>query len=114
MNQEQIDLFYSTGKLLRDKGIEKVTEHNDQWMEQCMQALSRHWKYLSEPVTGEDIRKYCEAYGLFPVHSNAWGALINTLVRKKIIVATGAYTQMKDESSHARKTPLYAARQTNN
>ncbi len=57
--------------------------------------------------TGEDIRFYVSQEIGCPTHPNAYGALINTLVRRKIIKPTGEYRAMRDDSSHARKTPVY-------
>ena len=94
-----------SGELLRDEGISKVSDNNEKWMEQCIawtDALAP-----SDPFTGEDLRMYLIRIAGYPTHSNAWGALINTLVRRKIIKPTGEYRAMKDDSSHARRTPVY-------
>ncbi len=94
-----------TGEVLRDEGIAKVTEHNESWMELCIERCSR----LRDDFrgTGEDIRHYCESYVGCAKHPNAYGALINTLLKRKIIKPTGEWRKMKDSCSHARKTPVY-------
>ncbi len=102
------DLPLFTGEVLRDEGIAKVSEHNGKWMQRCLResepfAVRRG----SEGFTGEQLRIYLESVAGYPNHSNAWGALINTLVRRKIIRPTGEYRAMRDDSSHARKTPVY-------
>ncbi len=95
-----------SGELLRDEGIAKVSEHNESWMELCLREF---WRFLAlhDTFTGEDIRFWCSRQVALPNHSNAWGALISTLVRRKIIKPTGEYRAMRDDSSHARKTPVY-------
>ncbi len=95
-----------SGELLRDEALEKVSENNGKWMELCIEAAKVYIEYPAT-FTGEDIRHYCEAYVGCPHHPNAFGALINTLVRRKIIKPTGEYRAMNDDSSHARKTPVY-------
>ncbi len=94
-----------SGELLRDEGISKVSENNGKWMELCVTRFSHvGW----QDFTGEDVRFYCSQMVGCPTHPNAWGALINTLVRRKIIRPTGEYRAMRDDSSHARKTPVYS------
>ncbi len=94
-----------SGELLRDEALEKVSGHNWKWMELCVEkAQNSFWDHS---FTGEDIRRVLSYQIGLPRHSNAWGALINTLVRRKIIRPTGEYRAMKDDSSHARKTPVY-------
>ncbi len=95
-----------SGELLRDEALEQVSEHNDTWMELCLDT-AEHFVNLHDKFTGEDIRFQCSRIIGCPAHSNAWGALINTLVRRKIIKPTGEYRAMRDDSSHARKTPVY-------
>ncbi len=94
-----------SGELLRDEAIAKVSDNNEKWMELCVKAVesSKDDGYF----TGEDIRHHCTWSVGFPAHSNAWGALVNTLVRRKIIKPTGEYRAMRDSSSHARRTPVY-------
>ena len=95
-----------SGELLRDEGIAKVSDNNDNWMQLAiMDAEGFVHRHLC--FTGEDIRFYLVQRVGHPGHSNAWGALINTLVRRKIIKPTGEYRAMRDDSSHARKTPVY-------
>ena len=93
------------GIQLKEEGIHKVSEHNENWLEDCVKQA----EVIGEGVlaTGEDIRFWCEATVGHPKHHNAWGALINTLLKRKIIVPTGEWRPMKDRASHARKTPVY-------
>jgi len=97
-----------TGQQLKEKGLKLVRENNENWMDDCVDFTTR-WFIINGPsdFTGEDIRNGCEYYVGQPKHPNAWGALINTLIKRKIIVPTGEHRQMKDRSSHARSTPVY-------
>ncbi len=99
-----------SGELLRDEGIAKVSEHNGKWMELAIREAGK-WVAVEtdqpRTFTGEDIRFQVLWTIGHPGHPNAFGALINTLVRRKIIKPTGEYRAMRDENSHARKTPVY-------
>ncbi len=101
------DLPLFTGEVLRDEGIAKVTEHNEKWMDLCVMKMEQS-KWLGDGTfTGEDVRHYCEYSVGCANHPNAYGTLINTLLKRKIIKPTGEYRAMRDDSSHARKTPVY-------
>ena len=96
-----------SGEVLRDEGIKKVADNNDKWMTACLRWVENHGLDFGGDFTGEDLRMGLSRCVGCPAHSNAWGALINTLVRRKIIKPTGEYRAMRDDSSHARKTPVY-------
>ncbi len=93
-----------SGELLRDEALEQVSHHNVAWMELCILEVGH---FIADKFTGEDLRFFLNRQVGCPAHSNAWGALINTLVRRKIIRPTGEYRAMRDDSSHARKTAVY-------
>lgn len=57
-----------------------------------------------ELVTGEDIRLMCK---LQAHHPNAWGAMINAHVQRKLLVATGRYKKPLSPKSHARMIQIY-------
>ena len=101
-----------TGKELKEKGLALVRENNENWMQRCLESIQngvgKHW-ILKSDFTGEDIRFFCLHHVEYPKHPNAWGALINTLIKRNIIVPTGEYRPMKDKNSHARSTPVYKA-----
>jgi hypothetical protein len=99
-----------SGQMLRDAGITLVKSHNDGWMDQCLELAVKyaHARGRSD-FTGEDIRFFCENVVPAPRHPNAWGALVNILVKRKIIRATGEYRQPKDRSSHARAIQVYTS-----
>ena len=103
------DLFELSGEKLRDQGIKQVSSNNENWMEQALKVAQLFALCMKrEPFTGEDVRYACQWIPQ-PKHPNAWGALINTLIKRKIIEPTGEHRPMKDRVSHARSTPVYRA-----
>ena len=100
----QMDLLEA--RQARDEGMAKVTEPS--WVDGALARM--RWMRLlhKDGFTGEDVRVYLSIvqYTEAP-HPNAWGALINTAVRRGLIEKTGEYRQMKVKSSHARATPVY-------
>jgi hypothetical protein len=107
MNKEfQPDLF--SGKALRDSGIAQVLDRNEGWLESCVKEAQRFVStHGNGEFTGEDIRYHCRMLVGHPHHHNAWGGLINILVKRKIIRPTGRWKPMRDPGSHARRTPIY-------
>lgn len=105
----QQDLFDppETGERLRDQVLKKVGENNENWLEACVKLFCESVGSRFCTFTGEDIRFECSAWVGEPKHPNAWGALINSLVKRKVIEATGEYRSPKDKSSHARKIQVY-------
>ncbi len=95
------------GRRRRDEGIAQVSDHNEPWIVLCQREAERYVAGTEGTFTGEDIRFHCSATVGCPRHVNAWGALINTLLKRNIISATGEHRPMKDENSHARSTPVY-------
>ncbi len=105
-NKGYDDLPLFTGEVLRDEAIAKVSEHNETWMELAIRS-AQQFMLEKDDFTGEDIRFYCSWNIGCPKHPNAYGALINTLLKRKIIKPTGEYRAMRDSMSHARRTPVY-------
>jgi len=100
---DNLDLFdLARGRRARDEGMAKVqdetlTEYADRMLE----------AFVGYRWTGEDVRAYIEGMGYSPGHPNAWGAVINALVRRGRLEKTGEYRQMRRVSSHARVNPVY-------
>ena len=100
---EQFDLAEALKR--RDDGMQQVAENARPYTQQAAELIARinpgtEW-------TGEDIRIHVESKIGKPHHHNAWGAIINTAVRGKVLVKTGVYRKMKTPKSHARATPVY-------
>jgi len=102
---KQIDMFETTAKAERDQALEQVKENSGDWFPYAIGILP----YLDLPLefTGEKLRHIVtEAIGP-PHHHNAWGALVRTARKRKLIFHTGIYVQMEDPQSHARTNPVY-------
>lgn len=88
--------------------LAEVAENNKDWMAEALSAAER--LPYGELGTGEDIRQHLvEAVGLRqPKHHNAWGALLNVLVRRGMIQHTGQYRAMRSKTAHGRRSGVYA------
>jgi hypothetical protein len=92
----------------RDEGMERVSYNAGDFTARVRGYVVR--LPFDCELTGEDIRRGCEAHGILPHHSNAWGAAINSCVRAGLIVRTGRTTTMKRKTSNARRNPIYRVR----
>jgi hypothetical protein len=93
---------YDSGLDRKERGMKQATKGNKAWRDNAIavvKALPVGWK-----GTGESIRF---AVGALPSHPNAWGALVNTLIKEELIYPTGDYSAMKDKTSNGRRTPVY-------
>jgi len=102
-SDQQTDMF--TAKEAKTNALQRVADNSWPWIDRAknrMLVLSsrREW-------TGEDIRLAIEEQIGKPHHHNAWGALISSAIRDKLIIPTGKYVAMRTVKSHARKTPVY-------
>jgi hypothetical protein len=91
----------------RDAGMEAVTQPS--FFANVLALLSTGVLH-GRTMTGEELRLFCLRRGVAPHHSNAWGAIVHHLVRKGFLEPTGEYRQMCVETSHARRTRVYAVR----
>ena len=99
----QLDLFSS--RAARDIALSTVAEHSGTFIDEALaiiQKLPDTWT-----GTGEDVRHICQAQGVTPHHPNANGALINTAVKRGLLIPTDRFVQMREKSSHARVTRVY-------
>ena len=89
----------------RDAGMNLVRANNASWLESVIgliQMLPQGWC-----GTGEDVRRIAVPTAGQPKHHNAWGAVINVAIRRKLLVKTGRRLKMRFVRSHARKTDEY-------
>lgn len=101
---KSFDSFLDIAKENRDKAIEQVTFNSDDFIRSGLMVL-RSMK--GQELTGEDVRLVLSEKGIVPHHHNAWGALIMSAVKQKILVSTNKLKTMKTPKSHARKTMVY-------
>lgn len=64
----------ATGRELRDEGIERVSSHNESWLE-LVRREARKISAWKGHVTADDVRARSAELGLEPTHRNAWGAV---------------------------------------
>lgn len=89
----------------RDIGIAQVVQNNKDWIARGIKRL-QGWR--GAEFTGEQVREWLIRQGFEePTHPNAWGALINTAVRRGILVDTLRTVKMTAKKSHARRTPVW-------
>lgn len=101
-------LAWAEAKRLRDEGMARVSSNNSPWFDRCVIEATLLAKENPEVnFTGEDIRLHCEPRIGSPKHRNAWGALINYLIKAGVIRPTGEHRPMRTKLSHARSTPVY-------
>jgi hypothetical protein len=90
----------------RDEALAQVSRNAGlDWMGGALLRIAafRNWR-----GTAEDVRVTLLANSYpSPHHHNAWGALIKTAIKRKLIIPTGDLTNMKTKKSHARRTPVY-------
>jgi hypothetical protein len=60
-----------------------------------------------ELVLGEDVRVRIEARGVEPRSPHAWGALVSTLIERRVLRETGAWRPMRLNRGGSRRTPEY-------
>lgn len=93
-------------KRRRDEGIARVLSRNASWADNLgawIIGLPHGWT-----GTGEEIRRiYRDCGGQLPTHHNAWGGVINGMVRRGILVKTGKRKHMVTSKSHSRSTDVY-------
>jgi hypothetical protein len=93
-------------KRARDAGIARVLSLNSTWADNLgawIISLPHGWT-----GTGEEIRRiYRECGGQLPKHHNAWGGVINGMVRRGVLVRTGKRKHMIASKSHSRTTDVY-------
>jgi hypothetical protein len=93
----------------RNRAMRQVEQNNGEWFSIALLQIEQLGKRECQPeMTGEDIRHTVEPAIGKPTHPNAWGAVIATAVRRKLIFDTGRVGRMTSITSHARKTTIYA------
>ena len=94
----------------RDKALKQVSENSEEWFPKAVAALPTIVGMMPPEFSPEELRTAMSGVIGNPHHHNAWGALTNTAVRRKLIVPTGNWGQNRKKESHARVTRLYRAR----
>lgn len=102
MTQTQINFELAS----RDSALTRVlTNAGPDWREQVDAVVAA--LAVGTLVTSEDIRLACAERGIVPHVANAWGGIVNRLIRSGVLEPTGQRVAMRAPGSHARKTDVY-------
>lgn len=97
----------TTGKELKDDGIERVLSNEEHWSPRVIGAY-RGYMATRASFTAEECRLHALANGITPPHHpNAWGGVWNTVARSGAIRKTGEYVKTRDPSNHACEVPVW-------
>lgn len=102
----QLNLF--EGRAARDAALTKVAANSGTFIEEALAIIQKLPDSFAG--TGEDIRHICFERHVFPHHNNSFGALINTAIKRGLLIPTDRFVQMRDKASHARMTRLYSVK----
>lgn len=90
----------------REAVLAEVEKNNAGWLKLAADAM-RRMEAGTEGI-GEDFRFLLKDHGVpDPVHPNAFGALINTMKRRGVLVETGEYRPMRGAKANGRRSPVY-------
>lgn len=98
----------SPGATLRNEGIARVTENSGSWMDEARAAALSFLPGVSgKLITADVIRDAVLRRAGPPHHFNAWGALVNGLVKRGHLLPTGRVAASPRASNHAHRNPIY-------
>ena len=94
------------GEERKDEGIKRAKEREGtEWVERSILHLTTN--HAGNQMTGEEMRLALQRAGLDAKDHHAWGALVNTMARRKMIRMTGEWRRMSARRSNARLTPVW-------
>lgn len=102
INDQAIDAFDA-----RDIALEVVAANSGKWFPRAFEQVT---KLKDWEGTGEDLRLLISPIVGEPHKPNAWGALINTSIKRECLFRTGERRHMRTVKSHARTTDVYRSR----
>lgn len=95
----------------RDEALERVLDNaGGDWQASAYTMLLRGFQAHPDGAIAETARLWAIGQGLTPPHHhNAWGAIVNQLVRDNRIESAGRLEKSKTAKSHARRQPVWRA-----
>ena len=75
------------------------------WLEEAVFYLTT--RFPGQRMTGEQMRRACQANGIEATSPHAWGALVGAMASRELILRTGEWVRMQEKSSHGRYTPVW-------
>jgi hypothetical protein len=113
MTQTEINFDLQLGRILRDKGMDQVSESAGEWKDAAGQMTDEWIEKVRTGVEfiGEDIRLDLQVAGLpSPHHHNAWSAVIGGRIRRWLKsgrIEVAGWAQGCDPKAHARRMVSY-------
>ena len=96
----------SLGETLRDEGMERVAEHNKDWLSDARREAARVCAQKGS-ASAVDIRRWADrandGLGYYPDHPNAWGSIF----RGAQWVPTGQWEKCQHPDGHARDVKVW-------
>lgn len=94
------------GEVLRDEGMERVAEHNTDWLSDARREAARVCARQGV-VSAVEVRQWADrandGLGYYPDHPNAWGSIF----RGPQWQATGEWVQCQHPDGHARSVRVW-------
>lgn len=90
------------GQQRKDAGTAQVLDNTHEWWKRIVEEIAKDLLYRYGQLTCSHLRENCEIQGVGgPPHPNAWGAMILSLSKRKIIKKSGHYVPSRHPKSHA-------------
>ena len=97
---------YENATVAKEAMLAAALDRNAEWNVLAIGKFHELKHNLPEDFIGEDIRDLLVKAGI-PHRPQAWGPLINVLLRGKQIEKTGTYRKMQAAGSNARESRCY-------
>ena len=88
------------GDLLKKKGIDQVASHNPDFIATVINQANIFGQKFGE-VTSDDLRLWANINRIYPLHTNAWGAVFRELGKSSRWTRSG-FTKSQIPSNHSR------------
>lgn len=88
----------------RDAGISLATENAGDFITRALVVIA---SMSGQEVQGENIRAECIARGVQPQSHKAWGALVQSAIKRGLLKPTGRFEKTKSVKTHCHPTQVY-------
>ena len=87
----------------RDAGLTLAAENAGDFITRAVAVIAS----MTGEVQGENIRAECIARGVEPQSHKAWGALVQSAIKRGLLKPTGRYEKTKSVKTHCHPTQIY-------
>ena len=87
----------------RDVGLTLAAENSGDFITRALAVVAS----MTGEVQGENIRAECIARGVQPHSHKAWGALVQSAIKRGLLKPTGRYEKTKSVKTHCHPTQIY-------